>query len=65
MITMICEKTGIPFEAQNKRRKSHPIVMSWLSKAYEEGWYQEANDAIYGSSVRYIEKQTLSTRREI
>jgi hypothetical protein len=61
MITMICEKTGIPFEAENRRRKSHPVVQSWMQKAYEEGWYQQANDAIYGNSARFVEKQTFET----
>ncbi len=60
-ITIICEKTGIPFEAENRRRKSHPVVMSWLEKAYQEGWYQQANDVIYGNSVRFVEKQTFET----
>lgn len=58
-ITITCEKTGIPFEAENRRRKSHPVVMSWLETAYKEGWYQAANDAIYGT--RYTEKQKFET----
>jgi ribosomal protein L24 len=61
MITIICEKTGIPFEAENRRRKSHPTVMAWLSQAHEEGWYQQANDVIYGSDARCIEKQQFQT----
>jgi hypothetical protein len=61
MIKMICEKTGIEFEAENRRRKSHPVVQAWLAQAYEEGWYQQANDAIYGSSARSVEKQTFTT----
>lgn len=58
-VTIICEKTGIPFEAENRRRKSHPVVMSWMETAYKEGWYDQANTAIYGS--RYVEKQKFET----
>ncbi len=47
-ITMICEKTGIPFEAENRRRKSHPDVQAWLATAYEEGWYGEIQSVLYG-----------------
>jgi|SRR5579885_138916 len=58
-VTIICEKTGISFEAENRRRKSHPVVMAWLETAYKEGWYEQANTAIYGS--RYVEKQKFET----
>ncbi len=61
MITVICEKTGIPFEAENRRRKSHPVVQGWIQKAYDEGWYPQANDAIYGNSARFVEKQSFET----
>lgn len=58
-VTIICEKTGLQFEAENRRRKSHPVVMSWMETAYKEGWYEQANATIYGS--RYTEKQSFTT----
>jgi len=61
MVEIICEKTGITFEAENRRRKSHPTVQAWLAQAYDEGWYQQANDAIYGSSARSVEKQKFES----
>lgn len=51
MVTIICEKTGIEFEAPNRRRKCHPVVQGWFATAY--------NDAVYGNHARYIDKQTF------
>ena len=61
MVEIICEKTGLKFEAENRRRKVHPVVQGWCTTAYEEGWYQEANNAIYGNRARNVEKQQFKT----
>lgn len=62
MVLVKCEKTGIEFEAPTRRTRNHPTVMSWLSKANEEGWYRQANEAIYGTySMDYQDKQHFDT----
>src|SRR5579875_2244901 len=43
---IICEETGISFEAPNRRRKVHPQIRAWKNQAYEESWYSQCLDAI-------------------
>lgn len=46
MVTVICEKTGIEFEAATKRTKNHPIIMAWVNDAAKDGWYNTALETI-------------------
>jgi hypothetical protein len=46
MVLVICEKTGLQFEASSQRTKNHPTIMSWLNVAYTEKWYDEANEVV-------------------
>lgn len=52
MVEVVCEKTGLVFEAKTRRTKSHPTVMAWLNQAYEEGWYAEAQHPLYGDTKK-------------
>lgn len=46
MVKVICEKTGLEFEAVSKRTKNHPTIMSILNRANRDGWYGQALDAV-------------------
>jgi hypothetical protein len=46
MVTIICEKTGIEFEARTKRTKNHPQIMAWVNEAAKDGWYNTALETI-------------------
>lgn len=46
MVKVICEKTGVEFEAATRRTKNHPQIMAWLSDASREGWYGKALDVL-------------------
>lgn len=42
MVTVICEKTGLTFEAPTKRTKNHPSIMAIVNEANRDGWYAQA-----------------------
>src|SRR5438270_6601715 len=46
MVKVICEKTGIEFEASSKRTKNHPSIMAVLNEASRDGWYGSALNAL-------------------
>lgn len=46
MVKVVCEKTGIEFEATSKRTKNHPAIMSRLNQANRDGWYSQALNAL-------------------
>ncbi|SRR6266700_1168480 len=46
MVKVICEKTGIEFEAATKRTKNHPSIMMILNDANKYGWYADALEAL-------------------
>jgi hypothetical protein len=39
MVTVICDKTGVQFEAASKRQKNHPRVSGLLNEAAKSGTY--------------------------
>ena len=45
MITVICSKTGLAFEAKSKRSKNHPLVSAILSDANKDGVYSQVKNA--------------------
>lgn len=36
MFTMICDKTGIEFQAESKRQKNHPLASAFLNEAAKD-----------------------------
>ena len=46
MVQVICEKTGIEFEASSKRTKNHPAIMSVVNQANKEMWYNQCLEAL-------------------
>jgi hypothetical protein len=46
MVQVICEKTGIEFEAATRRTKNHPTIMSWLEKSNRYDWYSQALETL-------------------
>ena len=38
MITVICQYTGIEFEAKTKATKNHPQVSAWLNEVAKDGF---------------------------
>lgn len=46
MVEVICEKSGLMFEARTKRTKNHPQIMALINGAYENGWYSQALETI-------------------
>ena len=48
-VKIICQYTGLEFEAATRRSKNHPKINGWLQKANTDGWYSECQKAIgYG-----------------
>jgi hypothetical protein len=45
MVTLICEKTGLTFQAKTKRSKNHPKVSEILSDANKSGVYSQVKEA--------------------
>lgn len=45
-VTIVCDKSGLSFEAPSRRSKNHPKISAWLSIANTEGWYSQALTAI-------------------
>ena len=45
MITVICSKTGLEFQAKSKRSKNHPLVSAILSDANKDGVYSQVKNA--------------------
>ena len=52
MVEIICEKTGITFEAATRRTKNHPQIMAWLSEAYKDGWLSTAESIVRDGKVQ-------------
>lgn len=46
MFTVICDKTGIQFEAESKRQKNHPAISALLAKSTKYGNYGAALTAM-------------------
>ena len=50
MITVICQYTGIEFEAESKRTKNHPQVSAWLNEVADDrfkvGAYAKAKELL-------------------
>jgi hypothetical protein len=48
MVLVICEKTGIEFDAPSKQTKTHPKIRSKLTEASKNkrNWYREALQAL-------------------
>jgi hypothetical protein len=46
MVKIICEKTGIEFEAASKRTKNHPQIMVVVNEANRDGWYTQCLTAL-------------------
>lgn len=41
-----CQKTGLVFETESKRRNNHPTIMSIVNQANKDGWYSQCQDAL-------------------
>jgi len=78
MVTVICQHTGIEFEAASKRQKNHPAVAALLASANEDGTYRVAVQRLAAARaagmteidaiVRFVqtgEKAALARRAEI
>lgn len=68
MVKVICEKTGLEFEAKTSRTKNHPQIMNIVNEASKDGWYRECLAALeeykckFESVEEYVE--ILDTVRE-
>lgn len=43
---IVCDKTGIQFEAESKRQKNHPLISVLLNRAAKDGTYNTALTAL-------------------
>ena len=46
MVKVICQHSGIEFEAASKRSKNHPMVSDLKVRANKDGNYREVNNAM-------------------
>lgn len=46
MVKVICQHSGIEFEADSKRSKNHPMVSDLKNRANKDGNYREVNNAM-------------------
>lgn len=59
MVKIVCQFTGIEFEAATKRSKNHPRISNLLNEANRDGWYSAALDSIKknrGAGVKDIKE---------
>ena len=54
MITVVCQYTGVEFEAASKRQRNHPAVAAFLNAAAADkkvGAYAEAKNILYAAAA--------------
>lgn len=74
MVTVICQHSGIEFEAATKRTKQHPEIATLKDRANKEGNYREVGDALdtvkkaggYSTIEEYMDlvRTELQTKRD-
>lgn len=52
MVTIICQHSGLEFEAETKRTKQHPRIATFKAKADRDGTYRDANNALTEANKR-------------
>jgi hypothetical protein len=72
MVKVICQYTGIEFEAKSARTKNHPEVAQWLAEANQKGCYSELITALRQwkesgtrqiGVYRYVARRVLNYQR--